>query len=99
MPNKNYQRGRRWEYELRKRLSKDGSVVLRTAASHGPVDLVVVTSHGDVTFIQCKVTKSKAVAEKLKHQFMIKPPLRQSNRYTQAIAIKVQGGENVWALV
>lgn len=59
MPNKNYQKGRRKEYKIKKELEESGYIVLRTAGSHGFADLIAIkpgrTCHkGEIKFIQCK---------------------------------------------
>ena len=53
MPNKNYQKGRRKEYALKRKLESEGWLVLRSAGSHGFADLVAI-SETKVIFIQCK---------------------------------------------
>ena len=59
MPNKNYQRGRRFEWEVKKDLEKQGYAVMRTAGSHGAYDLIAIYDGTSlyVRFIQCKVVK------------------------------------------
>ena len=65
MPNKNYERGRRFEYEVMEIFRKNGFTELRTAGSHSPFDVVLVKHTGDmkriahVAFVQCKTEKIK----------------------------------------
>lgn len=54
MSNKNYIKGRNFEYKIKKILEKKSSVVFRTAGSHGDFDLIEITKHGDVNFYQLK---------------------------------------------
>ena len=43
MANRNYLKGRRAEYKLMQKLRKEGaSYVMRTAGSHGPVDVIAI---------------------------------------------------------
>lgn len=53
-----YHRGRKFEYRLKKFFERNGAVVLRTAGSHSPFDLVVI-EEGTISFIQCKIRKSR----------------------------------------
>jgi hypothetical protein len=60
MPNRNYRKGRAYEYEIKKRYEKLGYTVFRTAGSHSPADLIAVKnimSRLEVLLIQCKTTK------------------------------------------
>lgn len=68
MPNKNYLRGRRWEYEVAKQLRKEGYKVMRTAGSHGPYDLIALGPNL-IILIQCKVTKTEAAKKRLVNMF------------------------------
>lgn len=60
--NRNYQRGRQKEYELKERLEGDGYIVFRTSGSHGIADLIAVKPRTEgnadlfpeVRFIQIK---------------------------------------------
>jgi len=54
----NYLRGRRFEYEVKKKLEKEGWVVLRTAGSHGFADLICVKK-GKVKFLQLSLRYEK----------------------------------------
>ena len=62
MPNKNYERGRRFEYEmvnlLKKHLPKEKYTIIRTAGSHSPVDVIILKHISKEFFgIQCKTKK------------------------------------------
>ena len=48
-----YRRGVRLEYLARDELQRQGYVVVRSAGSHGPIDLVALTDH-EVLIIQVK---------------------------------------------
>ncbi|RLI06466.1 hypothetical protein DRO24_04880 [Candidatus Bathyarchaeota archaeon] len=52
MPNKRYERGRRFEYRVKRFLEGEGWVVIRAAGSK-PIDLVALKD-GVVLFIECK---------------------------------------------
>ena len=55
MVNKNYVKGRRKEWKIRKELEIKGWIVLRTAGSHGFADLIAIGKYGKrIRFIQCK---------------------------------------------
>lgn len=51
--NKNYIRGRAWEYEVMKKLESSGFTVYRMAGSHGQFDLIGFTEKY-VMLVQCK---------------------------------------------
>ena len=64
MPNRNYERGRRFEYEmvnlLKKHLPKEKYTIIRTAGSHSPVDVIILKHINKEYFgIQCKTKKLK----------------------------------------
>ena len=55
MPNKNYLKGRRREWKIKRELEKEGNIVLRCAGSHGFCDLVAIDKSSNmIKFIQCK---------------------------------------------
>lgn len=56
MPNKNYLKGRRKEYKIRREyLNNDWDIVQRTAGSHSPVDIIAIDKITKrIDFIQCK---------------------------------------------
>ena len=53
MPNKNYQKGIKKEYKIKKQFEMKGYTVLRTAGSHGFADLIAI-KWLKIRFIQCK---------------------------------------------
>jgi Holliday junction resolvase len=58
MVNKNYIKGRNYEYKIKKLYELAGFTVLRTAGSHGFADLIAVRMETkEVIFIQCKAGK------------------------------------------
>jgi Holliday junction resolvase len=89
MPNANYESGRRFEYKIAKELRAEGHVVMRTAGSHGPFDLICITPEGDVGLIQCKRVKTDAEAKRLTTKFRENPPLPSSGNYEQEIVVYV----------
>jgi Holliday junction resolvase len=62
MPNKNYIRGRAFEYEVRKELELRGIITYRTAGSHGQFDIIGFALNR-IILIQCKtkVTSNEAL--------------------------------------
>ncbi|MBW2636195.1 MAG: restriction endonuclease [Deltaproteobacteria bacterium] len=52
MPNKRYERGRRFEYRVKRFLEGEGWVVIRAAGSK-PIDLIAFKD-GTILFIECK---------------------------------------------
>ena len=65
MPNKNYERGVRFEREVMEIFKEKGYIPIRTAGSHSPFDVILVkTTKGmkriaHVAFVQCKTKKEK----------------------------------------
>ena len=64
MPNRNYNRGRQYEYNAISALKKDGWLASRSAASHGAVD-VFAAKDGKVLLLQVKSGKARATKEEL----------------------------------
>lgn len=87
MSNKNYVKGRAFEYKRKKAWERDGYIVLRTSGSHGFADLIAVKPGYPPVFIQCKVTKQWSVAAKLARDFRKTPPLVTSPHYRQCIEV------------
>ena len=56
MPNKSYQKGYRFELEIKRYLEQKGYLVFRMAGSHSFADLIVFdhTKWKTVYFVQCK---------------------------------------------
>jgi hypothetical protein len=75
VPNKNYLAGRRLEYKIKKEWEKQGFIVLRTAGSHGPFDLVAYRMHHPVVMIQCKRVATLGQAMTLIRKWTEKPPI------------------------
>lgn len=92
MANQNYNRGRRFEWELKRDLEADGFLVTRASGSHGVFDLIALreASSTDIWLIQCKVTKSKKSIPKLIKEFSESLPFKQGT-FTQKLAIKITG--------
>lgn len=70
MPNKNYLRGRAYEYKAKKYLEEQGYTVVRTAGSHGPWDLIAIRGEEKVRCIQIKRTKSPSGVKQLLGKFI-----------------------------
>ena len=56
MPNRNYEKGRRFEHHAMAILKEQGYTCIRSAGSHGPWDVTAVNEHF-VRFIQLKVNR------------------------------------------
>lgn len=56
MPNKNYIKGRRYEYKIMNKLKEAGlPIVLRSAQSHSPIDVIGIDIlHKTIYLYQCK---------------------------------------------
>jgi len=85
MPNKNYAKGRRLEYELAKKLRNAGWVTLRTAGSHGFADLVCVRSDVEEPRVRFIQVKGYEVSSQAQADFKKKPPIIRSTSYTQEL--------------
>lgn len=70
MPNKNYQKGRAFEYKIKKQYEEKGYLVFRTAGSHSPADLIAfpplrMINEWQPILIQCKNTKKIYLPENM----------------------------------
>lgn len=88
MPNKNYQRGRRLEWQRRAYWQSVGMLVIRSAGSKSPFDLVLIDSGYTVVLLQCKRVKTMADANRLCRQFRKNPPL-EIGFYNQLLEVLV----------
>jgi hypothetical protein len=86
--NRNYQAGVRFEREIVHEREAQGEIALRTAGSRGFADVVAIVPGVAVDFVQCKVTKSEAQANRLCEQFKKDPPL-PLGPYRQVLEVKV----------
>ena len=91
MPNKNYISGRAFEYKVMKELRDMGFLVMRTAGSHGPFDIVAITDAGYVSLIQCKRVNDYNKVNALVNEFHKNLPLPRSEHYIQCLAVSVKG--------
>lgn len=64
MPNKNYIRGRAFEYSVMHDLQSEGYTCYRTAGSHGAYD-VIAFKPTEILLIQCKTKLTKRANEHL----------------------------------
>lgn len=62
--NRQYQKGRRFEYSAINRLKSDGWVVSRSAASHGAVDIFAAKG-GRLLLVQVKSGKARVEKEEM----------------------------------
>jgi len=63
VPNSNYQRGRRLEYDAAAALEADGYLVMRAPGSKGCADLIALKM-GEVLLVQCKTDGYLTPAER-----------------------------------
>jgi len=90
VPNKNYIRGRQFEYRVKKELEMLNDLVMRTAGSHSPFDLIAVTKT-HIHLVQCKNHKpSKEDIEKL--NIWSKKLMTDNNNTSCLIIYKTKNG-------
>lgn len=89
--NKNYQAGRRVEYEVIAHWKEQGYSASRTAGSHGTFDVVAYRYDRKPEFIQCKRTTTLATANRLIKNF--KETTTPSLYYHQTMWVKVKGSK------
>lgn len=70
MPNKNYVKGRAFEYKIKTWYKKQGYLVFRTAGSHSVADLIAMPPLNKIEewnpiLIQCKATTGKTYPKEL----------------------------------
>ena len=64
MTNKNYLKGRRFEWKVQKQYEKLGFEVIRSAGSKGFADLVCIDpKKKHIVFVQCKAKRMGSVAK------------------------------------
>ena len=68
--NRNYVKGRTFEYKIATIFRRKGYYVVRAAGSHGPADLVAVKQKQRVIFIQCKKGTGSVDTEEHNKLFM-----------------------------
>lgn len=73
MPNRNYERGVRYERRTMKLLEDVGYTAVRTAGSHGPVD-VIAWDWGSVRLIQVKAGRPPGPEEREVLARLPRPP-------------------------
>ncbi|MCC6050623.1 MAG: hypothetical protein LM580_07940 [Thermofilum sp.] len=67
MPRSPYKRGARYEYYVKQLLEERGYLVVRTAGSHGPFDLIAIDK-GKREILLVQVTKRKHLPAQLKRE-------------------------------
>lgn len=95
MPNKNYQAGRRLEYETVKRYRNQGCHAMRTAGSHGFFDVIALYDDMTPTLIQCKRVSRAAEGHRLADNFIHHPPLKMSGKYRQQLIVQIKGSREL----
>lgn len=95
MPNPKYTSGRRWEYEVMKRLQEDGWIVMRTSGSHGPFDVIALKLNSLPLLIQCKRSRDEASIRRMAKEFQENPPLPATMKFRQKFMGKVYRGPEV----
>lgn len=90
MPNKNYLKGRRFEYEVMNELRANGFSAMRTSGSHGHFDVIgikLANGQQHIKFIQCKVIQkySASAMKKLILDFNKNTPVVRSYNYDDLI--------------
>lgn len=84
----NYSRGAAFERKIKKEYESLGLLVIRSAGSRGPADLVVVGAKGETWLIQCKLRKpTKREREAAK---------AAAKKYGIAISIRWPEGQEVY---
>lgn len=76
--NRRYVAGRNFEYKTKREWEEKGYLVVRSAGSKGPVDLVAIPNgqpQQHVVLLQCKRCRTRTEFERLKRDFRAKPPL------------------------
>lgn len=96
MSNKNYQAGRRLEYECMKRYEADTWTTMRTAGSHGLYDVIAVRWDRKPIFIQCKRVGTEAAGKRLLKSF--KETTMPSSFYHQVMEVKVKGSSDIMSV-
>ncbi len=93
--NKNYLRGRRFEYAAKKYLEDKGWIVMRTAGSHGPFDIIAIKD-GRILLLQLKkwqrLSKKQEIFEFLK---IISLPIKPKLDVTVGLILNMEGLKNV----
>ena len=94
MPNKSYEKGRRIEYIIKKKLEERGFLVVRSPASKGAFDLIAVAPGGErILLVSCKADGYVPPSE-------LKRLLEVAEKYgAEAYVSKKEGGEWVIELL
>lgn len=89
MPNSNYERGVRFERQVKEEWNEKGYVTFRTAGSHGAFDIIAVHPEHPTELIQCKVLKDggEKQAFMMIRKFKLEPPLSPSKFYHQTMEV------------
>ena len=82
LPNRNYVRGRDFEYKIVNRLKAEGfSIAVRSAGSHSPIDIWAVNfQKRKIKLVQCKSGISKKAEIRKALQFLKAGFTEESNK-------------------
>jgi hypothetical protein len=78
-PNRNYIAGRAFEYKIMAQWKAKDNIVMRTAGSHGPFDVIAIDPGHVCTLIQCKRVAKMGQANALIEKWKTNPPIKQGN--------------------
>lgn len=92
MPNKNYQAGRRFEYEVMRYWESREYEAMRTSGSHGSFDIIAIRADRKPEFVQCKRVSTEAEGRRLIRNF--KEEVFPSLYFHQSMFVKVKGTAN-----
>lgn len=93
MPNKQYQAGRRFEYECIRMWEKRDYKCIRASGSHGLYDIVAFRPDRKPEFIQCKRVADSPQGRRLIEKF--REDTISAAFFHQTIAVRVKGTKDV----
>jgi Holliday junction resolvase len=94
--NKNYLKGRRFEYSVSRYLKKDGWIVMRTVGSHRPFDLIAIK---DNRILLLQLKKWKKMSEQKRREELNKLSSLGINKQLYPTIAVVQNLDEVKALL
>jgi Holliday junction resolvase len=89
MPNKNYQAGRRFEYEVMRAAERQGMSCVRASGSHGLYDVIAFHVDRKPQMVSCKVVAKEADAARLIKHF--REHTQHAEYFHQTLAVKIKG--------
>lgn len=93
MSNKQYNSGRRFEYEVADDWNERGYNTIRAAGSHGLYDVLAFRLDRKPEFIQAKRVSTQVAAKRLIQRF--RTEVVPSVFYHQSISVKVKGDKRI----